>query len=279
MKNLLLKDKDLNIIQNTNLSLSILITQDGLSYSLYNVEDNKFVALVSKNFTDKENYLIEIENFLTDERIDSNYHDVRIDIADNEVTIVPNAMFNESQIEDLYKLNFLPNNEKKVLYSNLPKSSNVVLYSVKKDLKKYLDSYFSDYKISPQAFSFVESNYTRNKKSEEAVIPKLFIQVFENFFEVLVLKDTEVFFYNTFKYKSSNDLLYYIVNVFEQLKLSQEETTISVSGFIDTDDIAILNLRKFIKIVYFESQNIEYKYYYKFQETLPHYFVNFLNRN
>ncbi|MBQ5458811.1 MAG: DUF3822 family protein, partial [Bacteroidales bacterium] len=78
---------------------------------------------------------------------------------------------------------------------------------------------------------------------------------------------------------SANDMLYFIVNTFEQLGLSQEECEVAFSGFIDQDNLAIIHLKKFVRTVYFESINRDYKYFFRFQEFSPHYFYNFLNIN
>jgi len=280
MKNILIKNNELNNIDINNYTLSILITQDGLSYSLYSISENKFQSLISKKFESKDNYLGEIESFIKEEQLNLKiFANINVIYANNKVTIIPEAIFDEHYPEKIYKLNFFHEENEKVFYTRLNKSSNVIVFSADKDLVGLLDSLFLRYKLLPQSFSFIESNFIKNRISENREVTKMFIQVFENFMDILVLKDNKILLYNTFCFKTNNDILYFIINVFEQLKLSQEDTEVSFSGLIETDSLAVLNLKKFVRIVYFESQNNDYKYFYKFQEIAPHYFVNFFNIN
>ncbi|MDR2011017.1 MAG: DUF3822 family protein [Bacteroidales bacterium] len=277
MKNISIKNKGENnkLIDN---KLSILITQDGLSYSLYSVLENRYNTLVAKTFSQKDNYIEEIKKILTEEELtNKDFKQVNIVVSGNRTTIIPNVLFSKNEYEKIYYLNFgVPENQN-IYYSQMPKSANTLIYSADKALINMLDNIFLKYSLYSHAEPFVESNFTKNKISENRDKTKVFIQVFENFTDILVFKNEKILLYNTFKYKTNNDLLYHIINVFEQLKLSPEETEVSLSGFIETDDLVVIHLRKFVRIVYFESLNTEFKYFYKFQEIQPHYFINFLN--
>ncbi len=257
-------------------SLSILITQDGLSYSIYDIDNNKMLALVSKQFSANANRCEEIKQFLTDEEV-LQFENVNVVYATKSVTIVPDAIFEESQAENIFALNRRIADDEKILFSKLPKSQTVLIYSAKKEIINLLDNLFTRYSICPQSHTFIESGLTRTKISEKPNSPRMFVQVFEDFFDVLVIDKAQICNYNTYSYKSSNDILYFIVNTFEQLGMSQEECEVVFSGFIEPDDLAVIHLKKFVRNVYFESINRDYKYFYRFQEFAPHYFYNFIN--
>ena len=257
-------------------SLSILITQDGLSYSIYDIDNNKVLALVSKQFSANTNRCEEIKQFLSDEEV-LQFDNVNVVYATKSVTIVPDAIFEESQAENIFDLNRRIADDEEIHYSKLPKSQTVIIFSMKKEFVKLLDSLFNKYSIFPQSHTFIESGLTRTKISEKPNSPRMFVQVFEDFFDVLVIDKAQICNYNTYGYKSSNDILYFIVNTFEQLGLSQEECEVVFSGFIEPDDLAVIHLKKFVRNVYFESINRDYKYFYRFQEFAPHYFYNFIN--
>jgi len=144
-------------------------------------------------------------------------------------------------------------------------------------LYKMLESEFGKFTLIPSSHSFIETNFTKNKVSENKDKTKVLVQIFGDFAELLVFDNSEIILFNTFSYKTNNDLMYFVINVFEQLKLSQEDSEIVFSGFVETDSLAVLNIRKFIAQVYFQSQNPDFKYFYKFQEIAPHYYFNFLN--
>lgn len=261
-------------------SLSILITQDGLSYSIFDINDNKVQALVSKQFSPSANKPKEIEEFLAEENVlDITFDNVKVVYASKNVTIVPAVIFDEDNAKGIYALNYKPTSNCQICYSKLPKSETVVVFAIDNEIKATLDKLFAKYTLFPQSYSFIETNLTKTKISEKPNRQRMLVQVFENFFDILVIDKGQILNYNTYNYSSSNDILYFIINTFEQLELSQEDCEVDFSGFIDHDNLASIYLKKFVRTVYFESINRDFKHFYKFQEFAPHYFYNFLNIN
>ena len=259
-------------------SLSILITQDGLSYSIYDEIDKKVQALVSMQF--EANKTDEIRQFVETEGLkETQFENVNIVYATPNTTIVPDAIFDENSARDIYALNRRISPDDEIRYSRLPKSQTVIIFAAEKKITTLLDELFPHYNMFPQSYPLIETGLTKTKISEKPNRTRVLVQIFENFFEILVIDKGQIANYNTYAYKTSNDILYFIINTFEQLGLSQEECEITFSGFIEQDDLAVMHLKKFVRTVYFESINSDYKYFYKFQEFVPHYFYNFLSIN
>lgn len=259
-------------------SLSILISQDGLSYSIYDIDDKKIQALVSMQF--EVNKTDEIRKFIEDEGLkDAQFENINIVYATRNVTIVPDVIFDENSAESIYALNRRISPDDEIRYSRLPKSETVIIFAIEKEITSLLDELFPRYNLYPQSYPLIETGLTKTKISEKPNRQRMLVQVFEDFFEILVIDKGQIVNYNTYSYKSANDILYFIVNDFEQLGLSQEDCEVAFSGFIEQDSLTVIHLKKFIRIVYFESINRDYKYFFRFQEFSPHYFYNFLNIN
>lgn len=259
-------------------SLSILISQDGLSYSIYDIDDKKVQALVSMQFD--VNKADEIRKFIEDEGLkDAQFENINVVYATRNVTIVPDAIFDENSAESIYALNRKISPDDEIRYSRLPKSQTVIVFAIEKETSSLLDELFTRYNLYPQSYPLIETGLTKTKISEKPNRQRMLVQVFENFFEILVIDKGQIVNYNTYNYKSANDILYFIVNCFEQLGLSPEECEVAFSGFIEQDSLTVIHLNKFIRTVYFESINRDYKYFFRFQEFSPHYFYNFLNIN
>jgi hypothetical protein len=259
-------------------SLSILISQDGLSYSIYDIDDKKVQALVSMQF--EVNKADEIRKFIEDESLkDAQFENINIVYATRNVTIVPDAIFDENSAESIYALNRRISPDEEIRYSRLPKSQTVIIFAIEKGISSLFNELFPRYNLYPQSYPLIETGLTKTKISEKPNRQRMLVQVFEDFFEILVIDKGQIVNYNTYNYKSANDMLYFIVNTFEQLGLSQEECEVAFSGFIEQDNLAIIHLKKFVRTVYFESINRDYKYFFRFQEFSPHYFYNFLNIN
>lgn len=259
-------------------SLSILITQDGLSYSIYDIDNKKVQALVSMQFD--VNKADEIRKFIEDEGLkDAQFENVNIVYATRNTTIAPDAIFDENSAKNIYALNRRISPDEEIRYSRLPKSQTVIIFAIEKEISSLLDELFPRYNLYPQSYPLIETGLTKTKISEKPNRQRMLVQVFEDFFETLVIDKGQIVNYNTYSYKSANDMLYFIVNTFEQLGLSQEECEVAFSGFIEQDNLATIHLKKFVRTVYFESINRDFKYFFRFQEFAPHYFYNFLNIN
>lgn len=276
MKNVNIKPKEKSFF-NSEL-LSILICEDGFCYALWNYEENNIEALVSYSFKDKNNFIFEIKDFLSNNNLlEKQFSKVNIIIATNEATLIPNSLFLQEKIEDIFKFNFELSNSKKILYCELAKTDNNLIFSINLNLYNFFTEIFKNPVFYHSATSFIEINYLENKKTKNRKKTKVYLQIYNDFFEILIIDNELILLYNTYKYKTDNDLLYYIINIFEQLKLSQEDTEICISGFIERNNNAIIMLKKFVRFVYFSATNTAFRYNFKLQDISPHYYYNFLN--
>ncbi|MDR2835855.1 MAG: DUF3822 family protein [Bacteroidales bacterium] len=276
MNEINIKSKN-NIIEQDTV-LSILNFQDGLCCNLWNEETNFFESLIYKN-SFRGNLTAELEKTLFDNNLlRVAFKKTNVVIATNKATIVPRSIFSEDKIEQIYTSNFIfDSNVEKILYSELPKTKNIILYSIKKELYDFYLEKFSNCKFYSSSYSFIENSYIMNKISENRENSKIFLQVYQDYFEVLVIFKERILLFNTYKYKTDNDILYYIINIFEQLNLPQEEAEICISGIIEKTNMAIIMLKKFVKFVYFTPINNLFRYNYQFLDLQPHYFYYFLN--
>lgn len=279
MRDVSFHDNELKDIDHNNLKLSILICNRGFSYNLFNTETKKYHDFFYKNIDDN-NYLNSIEQIITENKLhEIKFTEVNVQYVTNRNTLIPETFFSEENFSELFYFNFTQRNNSSVKYHYIPKLNLYSLYEVDNEIISFLDRTFNEYNLIPQTASFINSNIKKSIVQEDELSDKMYVQFFNDFLEVVIIRDKNVLFYNTFIYKSSNDIVYYILNIFEQLKLNQEKTELVLSGFIEKDNIAVINLKKFVQFVYFESLNNDFNYFYKFQDLSPHYFHNFLNIN
>ncbi|OQC46096.1 MAG: hypothetical protein BWX59_00709 [Bacteroidetes bacterium ADurb.Bin028] len=266
------------VLEKAKLELSILFTENGLSYFIFYRDENKILGLKSFEFKKNEDYYNQAASILSEIIEDENPYDlVRFVVADNKQTIVPEAIFDENNIEKYWQLNFETQSQTKLMHHYLNRAKSFIVFSVNESIETLFNNYRGKKTIIPSSASFIDFNLKRNKLVENPELERVYVQVYENYMEVILLQNHNLRLFNTFTYKSQNDLLYYIINLYEQLKISQTDSELILSGFVETNSLLALNLKKFIKIVYFEARNTEYNYFYKFQDIAPHYYFYFLN--
>lgn len=277
MKQVSIKDPDSVKYDIDKINLSVLITQNGLSFSLKSIEDNKFLTLSSMLYSNKRRSHNEIEKYFKTEKITGpGYNSSTVVIADSRQTLVPSALFSVGTEKSIWELNFEPDDSCEIVFSHLEKSENYIVFPVNKSLLLKLKELLSEFDIFPSSFTFIENHFTDCKLQEDST-ERLFIQVFEDYFELLVLGKSGIKLFNTFTYNTNNDIIYYIISVFDRLKLAPADTKIVFSGFVNADDNWFVTLKKFIAQVGVESQSINHNCFYRFNEIAPHYFYNFLN--
>lgn len=276
MKEIRIKSKDFFNPDIEKLSLSILINKDGLSYSVFNEDENQFIGLISNNFKTKLENIAFFKSIIEKDKLNHPSFSSKIIFSDFKKAIVPKSIFQKEKISQIFKLTHFYSEDEILLYDEIDAINAVIIYAIEKNEYEFFRNHFPDTKIYCDASVFVENSLLKLRNAENLSDSKVFVNIAPDFFDVLVFND-DLKLFNSFKYKSANDFLYHIVNIFNQLRLKSDTTQVEISGFIDPADISIINLRKFIANIYFTSLNRKYKYYYRFQEILPHYFSIILN--
>lgn len=279
--------KDIHIIDNevlktdqNNYILSILCLKNGLSFSLYSPNNNKIHNLVYKEMPEKISIADFFETFCTEYQLNNkNFNKVNVQIASAKTSVIPEAFFSTENYKEFFKFNHQFKSTETIKYQLINTSRKYIIYAVEQELLNKIERIFPDANIQNHAASFINYNLKRSLSSEDENGDKMYIQIHDSFADLLIIRNKELYFYNTYPKSGKNDLQFHVLNVFDQLKLSQEKTETIISGFIEQNDIAVIHLKKFIRLLYFESVNRDYNYFYKFQDIMPHYFFNFLNIN
>ena len=89
----------------------------------------------------------------------------------------------------------------------------------------------------------------QNVEAEET--PIVFNNINKTTVELLVVENNKIQLFNVFEYHSKEDFLYYILFVFEQLKLDTETTPIELSGNIELEDELYNLLYNYVRYVNF----------------------------
>lgn len=75
------------------------------------------------------------------------------------------------------------------------------------------------------------------------------IHIADNHFEVVLLKNKELVFFNSFEYQTKEDFIYYLLFVFEQLQLDPQKQAITLYGNISTNSELYQIAYQFIRFV------------------------------
>ena len=103
---------------------------------------------------------------------------------------------------------------------------------------------------------------------------KLVVHVQHSQFEIVCMEGKRLLFYNSFRHQTSEDFIYYILFVCEQLQLNPEKVDLILLGEVEGSSALYQILHKYIRHIHFgvRSENVDYSYKL---ETLPkHFYYN-----
>ncbi|MEA3448872.1 MAG: DUF3822 family protein [Bacteroidota bacterium] len=271
-------DKNLQNTGFKNCAMSVLTGPDGCCFSIQDKKENKFMAFRSFHATSEPSAKETDKNkkaFLTDIW----GKDVAIPVQhvvyySRDVLMLPNAFVEGEKLNDVMQFHYPNVVDKSLVLSEFPNQEYKLAGLVDEPMHKSLTDILRPASVELSAAALVKSALKyNNPKQPDAV----FVQVWDSFAEMLVFSNGSPRLFNVYNWKKSNDLVYYVLNLFKQLVLDPKTCPVMFSGWIEKNDLALIQLNKFIKHIYLETLNPDKSYSYQFQDTRPHYFVNFLN--
>lgn len=120
--------------------------------------------------------------------------------------------------------------------------------SIPKELKTLLDSYFWGATIRPSNFGICKY-YLEETKS----VGLLNLHITPNEGCFFSTKNNKVRYYNSFKYKNQDDLLYYVLLVYKMLDLSVDSYPLTLTGLVEKDSEIFKLLYQYIRNIHIEE--------------------------
>ncbi|MEQ8324137.1 MAG: DUF3822 family protein [Vicingaceae bacterium] len=261
--------------KNTSKFLSLQVGKDGMSYAILSPTDNT-VELTREFIFDSVNsnadLLADIRGIVeNDPALMGPFFHTSIGFYQGKSTLIPEALF-EAGMEESY-LNFTEDSDvERYFFSNKLvnlRSRNV--FSVDKALCDYLQSCYPTPLFLHSSTPLIDVFALQEKRNSGR---RCFIHVQYSHFEILCFEKGELRFYNSFDYTTAEDLLYYVLFVFEQLDLNQESEPISVFGEIDQYGTIADLLKRYLGVVEFGNR-IDMLSYSPALDAVPkHYYIN-----
>lgn len=274
MKPLNILDKDLQKLEYQNITISILLANDGYCFSLKDTQTDRFLALQCT----ADDYTPDKVKQAADKLTETIWGEVKplkvahLLYAVKESMLVPPAFSEKQQLDTIMGFHFPVNPDIVNLKSEF--DTYTLSFRVNDINHQAYIKHFAPKHTSHVMESLVKTalEYSQNQENDA-----VHVNVWNSYFDLIVVKDKKVQMVNSYQYHGSNDIVYFILNAYKQLMLDPKTCALMISGWIEKNDIAVIQLNKFVRNMFFETLNPHKKYSYHFQDTLPHYFIHFLN--
>ena len=154
-------DETFDLNSTSSYHLSIQIGLDGFSFSILNINNNKYIALKNyPNLTSNNDVLFAdwVRSVLNeDEFLSRNYKSVAVIFVNCNSVLVPDPLFKKENLKDYFDFNLdLPESDE-IYSTKIERADSWSLYPVPTDVVKVLQEQFPNLKIFHQSVPFINN--------------------------------------------------------------------------------------------------------------------------
>ncbi len=272
-------DESLNKAHSTNYNLSIQLSLDGFSFTLFNTLNSKFLSLESVELNHPENPLA-FSSIFSDYMnehpwLKEAFNQISLFYETSRSTLVPAPLYHPDDEGLLAHFNFEVDENMEVLHDRLNSADAYLLYAIPGELKKSLEKSFPGHLLKSHAAILIEALMIVYKNQPS--LKRVFVNVRNAQLDVVITEGNQLLFYNAFPYHSKQDFIYYIIFVLEQLNLNPEEIELTFSGRIDRKSTLYDMAWKYIRNIRFQELSPAFRYSYLFSDIPAHSYFTLLN--
>ncbi len=243
--------------------LSVQFRPDGFSFCLFHPETKRFVALSDyriqfrqhsgtprwEKLSDKFN-----ATFRNLEIIQLPFGKTDLAFSSPKLTLVPEALLREGSADRYFKFNHNLEPTEQIISQPLVNEAMSAMFALPFPVGRLGEVWFAGVKPGSSCSCLLR---TLLKSGRLEQFRKVYLNVWGGFFDLAVLQDGKLLYFNTFRQQSAEDLLYYVIFVLEQLGLVPGEEKITLLGDITADSPEFKLLYQYIQSLEFAGKNIE----------------------
>ncbi len=261
--------------------LSLEISSKTFSYCILDIDRYQYRLMESYEFhspVGMDAFLHIIEEIVSgNEFLVSDFERVTAMYVSPQSVFIPSDFYQEKEKDNYLGFNHLVENGSITCSDKLHILDAYAVYPLPASLKHTLDNLFEKYRLRHFSSALIESVlYDIRYGGCEA---DMFIHVQNQYFEILILKEGNLVYFNSFEYQTWDDILYYLFYVIEQCNETAENINLLMIGQASMDSSLYKNLKPYFKSVDFGRRSDLFKYDDVFDEIPHHYFYNLLNVN
>ena len=274
-----LVDKGLKLKNTISYSLSIQVNLNGFSFSVYDPYSKTVLCLKHIPFQntaiDQDDLTNKIVSIIQGEKIlHRKFKFVSFTYQSIKSTLIPKKHFQKDSLKQVFEQNHQMDDLDELHFNELRAMDGYNVFTVPNYLgNEFTQRYRRVYFYHHATCMILEAL----KHDETHMDSRVYINVNSGFFDVLIVKGKQVYLYNTFQFRSPDDLVFYVVSVFKQLHLAPGKAYIHYSGFISSESSELQLLRKFLGNVHACNPNENLVFSKKFHKFSLHYFTNLFN--
>ncbi len=234
----------------SNYIVSILLSQNGLSFCIRDHLSNRLVHLEHypevqcfQNFGEVQQL---VREHLTDK---SQYRSVYLVLDDPRITFVPLPYAGEEANARFFELNFPLDGGEKLMSFYHRQTELTSVFPLQNTMHDFFISFFKEVNVLHICDAAVWNalSYHTSSQGHFTVI------VQENRFYLIGVEKDKLLINTHFNYQTADDFLFFLLNTFKQFEFSQYDARIVLTGNVDAATPLVEKLKTFVAQVEFET--------------------------
>lgn len=244
-----LSNKEMN---NPNIKMSIQVSLSGLSFCAFSKGKNKIIYFKEVQFQKKLNpiqLLKEVEKTYEDEAFLQHTKAEVIVLFSNELySLVPKVFFSEENASEYLKYNTKILETDYLAHDELEKAEIVNIYIPYANINNFFFEKYGEFEYKHSITVLTEEIL---KESDPEGATKVYLHCFTGGYDLIVIQKGKLLLANTFKCKTKEDFIYYLLFTAEQLNLDPDTFELVLLGKITKNS-------NYYKIAYTYIRNINF---------------------
>jgi len=241
-----------NIEVTSKRKLSIQFSLDGFSFCTTNT-NNEVLEFSSYTFSKTKNspelVLEKLQDIFKKEKsLQYDFETVTVIHQNNLNTLVPNEYFKEDALKSYLKYSIKTIATDLITFDELDFMNSKNVYIPYVNINNFLFQNFGEFEYKHYSSVLLEKLFSI--ASNDICC---YIHVSKSTFDIVIIKNSNLQFFNIFEYRTKEDFMYYVLFTLEQLDLSTEETLVSILGDIEEDSDLFRLMYTYIRNIDFLS--------------------------
>jgi len=272
-------DKSFRESQTKNYTMSMQISLYGLVFSIFSEDRNKFIGLEAYSFDkfDDESKIPFQLDLILNERPWFAYPYKRfILLYQNRYnTLIPKVLFDENKKSLYLGFNQPFRENSRIIFDELPNALANNIYYISNPVIEKVKEFWPNAKIKHFSSVLIESLLINFKNNTDE--KNLFLNLRENSFDLINLRDNKLHFYNNFDFRTKEDFIYFLLTAIENLNLNPEDVKLLMMGEIKKGMNIYDMIYQYVRDYSFISKNENLQYSFIFNDLKPHLYYTLLN--
>jgi len=259
-----IQTENFNIGLASSYHLSIQLGIHHFSYCLLNTTTFTYDYVKKYPLNSKDNTVTEITEVINNDAIlKAEFSSQSVAFDNFPSTLVPSKLYKKEEAETLLAFNTKVNGT--VLTDNIVSQKAHLIYSVPESILTIVNNFFPKAKYKAQESIIIQQYSQLNTEKKKA-----YLYLNEQKVGITIFNGDKLIFNNSFKYTNKEDLLYYVLFSFEQLKLSPGSIEVTVFGTIEDTDESFSLMYEYIRNIKLGKRPHQFTFPTEFNHLADH---------